>query len=78
MVTVRVVSTFDQYNFLTVLIQEVTNKFQTMNLLNSQHNQDLIQSLGFDSNQKNIFNLFPFDILVINVPKNFLRKIVGY
>jgi hypothetical protein len=67
MVTIRIVSTYKQFLFLTSLLQEVTDLLYRSHLLNGGK---------YDLNQQ--VSDLPFEILLIKVPKNFIRKLVGY
>jgi hypothetical protein len=74
MVTVRISSTFKQYQFITSLMQEVTDMLFKSGMLTG-----VVSSRAADQvNMKEIRNSFPFDIIMIKVPKNFIRKLVGY
>ncbi|CDW74666.1 set domain containing protein [Stylonychia lemnae] len=79
MVTVRLQSTLKQYIFITNLMQEVTDMLFKSNLLtqNSSTGYFIGQKLDLVSN-KDVKSQFPFDIVLLKVPKNFIRKLVGY
>ena len=76
MTTVRISSTYKQYVFLTDLVQEVTDLMFRSGLLTGMMNPRYANAS--DYSMREIKNSFPFDIVMIKVPKNFLRKLVGY
>lgn len=73
MVTLRLISTLKQYNFITTLLQTVTDLLKQSNLLNKPDSQ-LIQ----DTEAQSKLMQYPFEIVILSVPKNYLRKLVGY
>ena len=74
MVTIRLLSTYRQYEFLTGLCQEVSNFMKKHSLLTIK--TDILLSNEEDQGLRP--NLPPFDIIALDVPKNFLRKLVGF
>mmetsp|Transcript_29453 Transcript_29453/g.21906 ORF Transcript_29453/g.21906 Transcript_29453/m.21906 type:complete len:256 (-) Transcript_29453:806-1573(-) len=78
MLTLRLVSTFSQYVALTNLFQEVTSAMDRMNILLNSKTYERLNHANSEHLLKQAAQLLPFEILQIHVPKNFLRKVVGY
>jgi hypothetical protein len=66
-VTLRLVSTFKQYNFFTGMLQELTD-------LLVKSGQMVPRRIPTAAGLPRV----PFEIVVVEVPKNFVRKLVGY
>lgn len=76
MITVRVISTYKQFVFFTNMLQELTDLLFKNQLLlkQTQYHQYFYE---YPKDPQPIMQV-PFEIIMIQVPKNFLRKIVGY
>jgi len=73
-ITLKVTTTFQHYQFLTGLFQQITDFLAEKKII--------VQEEDFFKYERGEFELkdvqLPFEILLLNVPKNYMRKVVGY
>lgn len=74
MVTILIVSTFKQYTFFTQLLQWLTDLLFKSSILNGKQAAD---HLTISTDHEPVLH-YSFEIIFISVPKNFIRKLVGY
>lgn len=77
MVSAKITSTYKQYQFITSLMQETTDMLHKNGLLCGVGNGRGGGAMEMGKS-KEMKNSFPTDIVMIKVPKNFIRKIIGY
>lgn len=71
MITVRIISTYKQFVFFTTMLQWLTDLLFKKSLMVNKRYQNY-------SHVHMAALQLPFEIIVVHVPKNFIRKLVGY